>query len=90
MYLIGKFYGFLLFENKDGSIQMQYGVSQVWDEKYQSVEEAKNQIRKWKSKKEIIIKWQRIDKHHVYMEDFATKVKLPAFHVQNVAVIVQE
>lgn len=51
MQLVGKFYGFLLFQNEDDmTIQIQYGVSPVWDEKYKDIEEAKEQIRKWKKK----------------------------------------
>ena len=50
--LVGKFYGFILLQNKDdGSIQIQSGCSLPFRERYKDIEEAKNQIRKWKNKK---------------------------------------
>ena len=52
MQLIEKYCGFLLFQNmNDKTIQIQGGVSPIWDRKYSTVEEAKEQIRKWKGKK---------------------------------------
>lgn len=52
MQLIGKYYGFLLFQNEDDkTIQIQNGVAPIWDEKYKTIEEAKSQIREWKGKK---------------------------------------
>lgn len=48
MYYIGKFYNFMLFEEDDGSIRIGQGSSGAWKEKYKDIEEAKDQIRKWK------------------------------------------
>ncbi len=49
MYYIGKFYGFLLFEEEDGTIRISQG-SGTFKERYKNLEEAKKQIRKWKGK----------------------------------------
>ena len=47
--IIGKFYGFVLLQNEeDGTVQIQSGCSLPWQEKYKDIDEAKNQIRKWK------------------------------------------
>ncbi len=49
-HIVGKFYGFVLLENESGQVQIQQGVNPPFAEKYNSVEEAKNQIRIWKKK----------------------------------------
>ena len=50
--VIGKYYGFLLFQNEDDkTIQIQHGVAPIWNNKYETVEDAKSQIREWKGKK---------------------------------------
>ena len=49
MYYIGKFYGFLLFEEDDGQVLISQG-SSTFKEKYKNIDEAKQQIRKWKGK----------------------------------------
>lgn len=54
MYYIGKFYGFMLFEEDDKTIRIGQGSSGARDQKYKDIEEAKDQIRKCK---------QQINKH---------------------------
>lgn len=49
MYYVGKFYGFLLFEEDDETIRISQG-SSTFKEKYKNIDEAKEQIRKWKGK----------------------------------------
>ena len=49
MYYIGNFYGFLLFEEDDGTVRISRG-SSTFKEKYKNIDEAKEQIRKWKRK----------------------------------------
>lgn len=51
MYYIGKFYGFLLFEEDGGTICISQG-SSIFKEKYENLEKAKEQIRIWKRKKQ--------------------------------------
>ena len=56
MQLIGKYYGFLLFQNEDDkTIQIQHGVAPIWDKKYETVEDAKSQIREWKGRKRYVL-----------------------------------
>ena len=50
MYYIGKFYSFLLFEEDDGTIYISQG-SSIFKDSYKTIEEAKEQIRKWKKKR---------------------------------------
>ena len=50
MYYIGKFYGFLLFQENDGTTYISQG-SSIFKESYKSLDDAKEQIRKWKRKK---------------------------------------
>ncbi len=47
MYFLRKFYGYFLFEEDDGTIRISQGSSPPFKEKYKSIEEAKEQIRKW-------------------------------------------
>lgn len=49
MYYIGNFYGFLLFKEDDGTVRISQG-SSTFKEKYKNIDEAKEQIRKWKRK----------------------------------------
>ncbi len=49
MYFVGKFYKFFLFEEDDGTVCISQG-SSIFKEKYKNIEEAKEQIRKWKGK----------------------------------------
>ena len=49
-HIVGKFYGFVLLENERGQVQIQQGVNPPFAEKYNSIEDAKNQIRSWKKK----------------------------------------
>ena len=52
MQLIERYNGFLLFKNtNDKTIQIQGGVAPIWDKKYSTVEEAKEQIREWNGRK---------------------------------------
>lgn len=51
MCYIGKFYGFLLFEEDGGTICISQG-SSIFKEKYENLEKAKEQIRIWKRKKQ--------------------------------------
>lgn len=52
MYYIGKFYGFLLFQEDDGTTYISQG-SSIFKENYKNPEEAKEQIRQWKRKKQL-------------------------------------
>ena len=49
MYYIGKFYGFLLFQEDDGTVYVSQG-SSIFKENYKSLDDAKEQIRKWRRK----------------------------------------
>lgn len=49
-HIVGKFYGFVLLENERGQVQIQQGVNPPFPEKYNSIEDAKVQIRSWKKK----------------------------------------
>ncbi len=49
MYYIGNFYGFLLFEEDDGTVCISQG-SSTFKEKYKNIDEAKEQIRVWSKK----------------------------------------
>lgn len=44
MQYIGKFYGMMLFKHDDGTYQIE-----LYTDRYDSLEEAKTQIRKWKN-----------------------------------------
>ena len=50
MYYIGKFYGFLLFRDNDGYTYISQG-SSIFKKSYKNLDEAKEQIRKWKRKR---------------------------------------
>lgn len=49
MYYIGKFYGFLLFEEDDGTVCISQS-SSTFKKKYKNIDEAKEQIRLWRKK----------------------------------------
>ena len=49
MYYIGKFYGFLLFQEDDETTYISQG-SSIFKESYKCLDDAKEQIRKWKRK----------------------------------------
>ena len=49
MYYIGNFYGFLLYEDDDGTVYISQG-SSIFKNKYENIEKAKEQIREWKIK----------------------------------------